>query len=127
MHDNIGLFEHAHRLERDQLGIARSDADADEFSGGAHISALASALIAAAAIALPPIRPSTVRNGTPRGSAANASFASAAPTKPTGMPTIAAGLGAPPPSISRKRTNAVGSLPIATNAPPRRSCHKSGA
>src|SRR5262249_17375955 len=103
MHDDVGLFQHAHRLERDQLGIARSNADADELSTPAHIPALASALTAAAAIALPPIRPRTVRNGIPRGSAANASFASAAPTKPTGMPRIAAGFGTPPSSISSRR------------------------
>src|SRR5262249_6091226 len=121
MRYHVGLLQHAHRLERDQLGIARSNADADELSGRAHMPSLASALTAAAAIALPPIRPSTVRNGTPRGSAANASFASAAPTKPTGIPTIAAGLGAPASSISSKRNKAVGALPIATTAPPRRS------
>src|SRR5262249_58416370 len=107
MHHHVGLFQDAHCLERDQLGIARSNADADEFSGRAHMPSLASALTAAAAIALPPNRPSTVRNGTPRGSVANASFASAAPTKPTGIPTIAAGLGAPASSISSTRNNAV--------------------
>src|SRR5262249_25015533 len=126
-HDYVGLFQHAHRLERDQLGIARPTADANELPARAHIPALASALTAAAAIALPPIRPSAVRNGTPRESAAKASFASAAPTKPTGMPRIAAGFGAPPSSISSKRNKAVGALPIATNAPPRPSCHKSSA
>src|SRR5262245_2661616 len=127
MYDHVGLFQHAHRLERNQLGIARSNADADEFSGRAHMPALASALTAAAVIALPPIRPSTVRNGTPRGSAANASFASAAPTKPTGLPRMAERFGAPASSMSSKRNKAVGALPIATKAPPRRSCHKSSA
>src|SRR4029453_7157666 len=122
---HIGLFEHAHRLERDELGIARSDADADELSF--HIPALARALTAAAVMALPPMRPSTVRKGTPRGFAASESFASAAPTNPTGMPRIAAGFGAPVSSISSKRNKAVGALPIATNAPPRRSRHNSSA
>src|SRR2546430_12145839 len=95
MRDHVGLFQHPHRLKRDQLGITRSNADADEFSRRAHIPALASALTAAAVIALPPIRPSTVRNGTPRGSAATASFASTAPTKPTGITRIGAGFSEP--------------------------------
>src|SRR2546430_15548063 len=97
MRDHVGLFQHPHRLKRDQLGITRSNADADEFSRRAHIPALASALTAAAATAPPPIRPRTVRNGTPRGSAAHAPFPSPAPTKPTGIPSIAAGVGPPPP------------------------------
>src|SRR5262249_36788891 len=82
VHDPIRFFECAHRLQRDQLGIARADADADELGGSVHSPALASALTAAAVMALPPMRPRTIRNGTPRGSAASASFASAAPTKP---------------------------------------------
>src|SRR5262245_7718696 len=121
-HD-IGLFQHAHGLKRDELRIARSDADADELS--VHNPALARALTAAAVTALPPMRPSTVRKGTPRGFAASASFASAAPTKPTGIPRTAAGFGAPASSISSRRNKAVGAFPIATNAPPRRSFHNS--
>src|SRR4029077_4989036 len=88
--DDIGFLERAHRLEREELGIAGPDTDPNE-PPAAHMSALASALTAAAAMALPPSRPRTIRNGTPRGSAASASFDSAAPTKPTGTPMIAAG------------------------------------
>src|SRR5262249_46543666 len=101
--DHVGAFERAHRLERDQLGIARSHAHRDG-AAGAHSPGLASALTAAAAMALPPSRPRTVRNGTPRGFSISASLASAAPTKPTGMPRIAAGLGAPA-SMSSSRAN----------------------
>src|SRR5262249_35673897 len=124
---HVGSFEHANCFERNEFGVARSDADTNKLSPAAHIPGLASAFTAAAVIALPPIRPSTVRKGTPRGFAANASLASAAPTKPTGMPRIAAGLGAPASSISSKRNKAVGALPTATTAPPRRSRHNSSA
>src|SRR5580692_6472824 len=85
MRDDVGLAERAHRLERQQFRITRSDTDTDQFSR-AHIPALASALTAAAVMALPPMRPRTTRNGTPRGFSASAAFDSAAPTKPTGMP-----------------------------------------
>src|SRR5258708_230534 len=95
MRHDPGLPERADGLQRQQLGIARPDADTHELAGSAHSPALASALTAAAVMALPPMRPRTIRNGTPRGSAASASFDSAAPTKPTGMPRIAAGFGAP--------------------------------
>src|SRR5262245_51694047 len=102
MRHNIGLLQHADRLQRDELGVTWSNPNTDKLPGDSHISALASALTAAAAIALPPIRPSTVRNGMPREFSTNASFASAAPTKPTGTPRTAAGLGAPASSISSK-------------------------
>src|SRR5262249_28658094 len=102
MRHHIGLLQHANRFQRDELGVAWSNSNADKLPGYSHNSALASAWTAAAAIALPPIRPSTVRNGTPRESSTNASFASSAPTKPTGMPRIAAGLGTPASSISSK-------------------------
>src|SRR6202043_2262885 len=114
--DHVGFAERAHCFQRHQFRIARSDADADEFSG-AHRPALANALTAAAVMALPPMRPRTTMNGTPRGSAASASFDSAAPTKPTGMPRIAAGFGAPASSNSSRRNSAVGALPMATTAP----------
>ena len=129
MRDHVGLVERAHRLERHQFGIARPDADAEELPlrFAAHSPALARALTAAAVMALPPMRPRTIRNGTPRGSAASASLDSAAPTKPTGMPRIAAGFGAPASSISSRRNNAVGALPMATTAPPSRSRHSSSA
>src|SRR5215467_999325 len=102
MRHDIGLLQHADRLQRDELGVAWSNPNADELPGDRHFLTLASALTAAAAIALPPIRPSTVRNGMPREFSTNASFASAAPTKPTGMPRTAAGLAAPASSISSK-------------------------
>src|SRR5438270_7668744 len=121
MRHQVGLLQHAHCFDRDELGVTRSDANADELPGDSHVPALASALTAAAAIALPPMRPRTVRNGMPRESAANASFASVAPTNPTGMPRIAAGLGAPAARTSSKRTKAVGALPMVPNAPSRRS------
>src|ERR1700730_8066010 len=92
MRDHVGLAECAHRLERHQFRIPRADTDADELPR-VHIPALASALTAAAVMALPPMRPRTMMKGTPRGSAASDAFDSAAPTKPTGMPRIAAGLG----------------------------------
>src|ERR1700728_285874 len=95
MRDHIGFAERAHGLERQQFRIARPDADAQKFSCAefrcAHRPGLASALTAAAAIALPPMRPRTMRNGTPCGSAASACLDSAAPTKPTGTPRMAAG------------------------------------
>ena len=49
------------------------------------------ALTAAAAMALPPLRPLSAKNGTPKEFPARASFDSAAPTKPTGKPRISAG------------------------------------
>ena len=97
-HDRRRL-QHAHGLDREQFGIARPDADADE-AALAHSRSLARALTAAAAIALPPLRPRTTIAGRPL--ASSASFDSAAPTKPTGMPTIAAGLGAPASIISKQ-------------------------
>src|SRR5262249_60397728 len=101
---HVGSFEHADCFQRNEFGVARSHADTNELSAAAHIPGLARAFTAAAVIALPPIRPSTVRKGTPRGFAANASFASAAPTKPTGSPRMAAALGTPAPELSSART-----------------------
>src|SRR5580658_626047 len=81
-HDHVGFAERPHGLQRDEFRVAWPDADADEYAGlRAHSPALASALIAAAVMALPPMRPRTMRNGTPCGSAASAAFDSAAPTK----------------------------------------------
>ena len=80
--------------------------------------------MAAAVIALPPLRPRTQRYGhAPVGD--QRFFASAAPTKPTGMPTTQAGAGAPSSSSSSSRNSAVGALPIATTAPPSLSRHNS--
>src|ERR1700688_85923 len=121
----VGFRECPRRLEGHELGIARPDPDADE--AAAHRPALAKALTAAAAIALPPMRPRTTRYGTPCGSAASAALDSAAPTNPTGTPMMAAGWGAPPASISIRRNKAVGAFPIATTAPPSRPDHSSSA
>ena len=81
------------RLDGEQIGIAGADADAIEAAERGHSMSLASALTAAAAIALPPLRPRMTMAGRPL--SISASFDSAAPTKPTGMPMIAAGRGAP--------------------------------
>src|SRR6185437_13870376 len=82
--------EDARGLERHKLGIAGADTDAVKRAGfrRAHSASLASALAAAAAIALPPLRPLIIANGT-RPSAANASLDSIAPTNPTGIPITA--------------------------------------
>src|SRR5580693_7249881 len=97
MSDDIRFRERPNGLQCNEFRIAGPDADADELArpARAHSPALASALTAAAVMALPPMRPRTIKNGAPRGSAASASFDSAAPTKPTGMPKMAAGFGAP--------------------------------
>ena len=58
--DHVGAVERAHGLERYQLRIAGPDADADE-TARAHRPGLASALTAAAVMALPPMRPRTIR------------------------------------------------------------------
>ena len=74
------------------------------------------ALMQEAAIGLPPFVPVTVIYGT-FDSAINKSFDSAAPTKPTGVPIIAAGRIFSS-FIKRITSNkAVGALPIATIAP----------
>src|SRR5262245_15051599 len=107
MRDDVSLFQCSHSFNGEQFGIAGTDADADQLARCLldrvdHVSLLARALTAAAVMALPPRRPRTIRNGTPRGFSASASFASAAPTKPTGMPIMAAGLGAPASSSSSR-------------------------
>src|SRR5439155_99610 len=93
--DHVRGLDDAPRLDGDELGVARPHPDAEEPAGGAHSASLASALTAAAAIALPPRRPWTTRYSRPAPFAASASLDSAAPTKPTGTPMIAAAGGAP--------------------------------
>ena len=63
MRDDVRLGEHARGLQRQKLRIARPDADADQTSARRlfHRPALASALTAAAVMALPPMRPRTIR------------------------------------------------------------------
>jgi len=78
----------------------------------------AKALTAAAAIALPPRRPDSVKKGTaPPHCFTSNSFDSAAPIKPTGNPKITAGGSTPSASISSNRNRVVGALPTATTAP----------
>ena len=67
--DRSRALQRAQRFQRDQLRIARPEPDGDERSGR-HRPGLASALTAAAVMALPPMRPRTIRNGRPRGFAA---------------------------------------------------------
>ena len=59
MGDDFGLVQRGDGVQREQAGIARPDTDADETA--THSPSLASALTAAAVIALPPIRPRTMR------------------------------------------------------------------
>src|SRR5260370_25006747 len=101
-------------LDGEQIGIAGADPDAIKAAKRAHSMSLASALTAAAAIALPPLRPRTMMAGKPL--SISASFDSAAPTKPTGMPMIAAGRGAPAARGSGRRDQAVGALAVGTPA-----------
>src|ERR1700733_1939201 len=102
-------------LDGGRIGIAGPDPDAIEAAKRTHSTSLASAFTAAAAIALPPLRPRTMMAGKPLST--SASFDSAAPTKPTGMPIMAAGRGAPAAMTSSRRNRAVGALPMATTAP----------
>src|SRR5215470_6440164 len=127
MRHHIGVPERPRRLESQEFRITGSYSDTDQPCGLVHMPALARALTAAAVMALPPIRPRTIRNGIRCALAANVSLDSAAPTKPTGRPRIAAGLGAPASNNSRSRNNAVGALPIATTAPASLSPHNSKA
>ena len=85
--------------------------------GHGYYSSRARAFTAAAAMALPPRRPCKVRNGTPRLLAASAAFASAAPTNPTGTPTIREGLGAPS-SSSKPQAAAMPPPPLRPPARP---------
>src|SRR5258706_867599 len=127
MRHHVGLPQRPRRLKSEEFRIARSYSDANQPRGLAHIPALARALTAAAVMALPPMRPRTIKNGIRCSLAYKASLDSAAPTKPTGRPRIAAGLGAPASSNSRSRNNAVGALPIATTASASLSPHNSKA
>src|SRR3984957_5474592 len=111
------------RFDGEQIGIAGADADAIETAKGAHSMSLASALTAAAAIALPPLRPRMTMAGKPL--SISAPFDSAAPTKPTGTPVAAAGRGAPAAMSSSRRNRAGGPLPIATPEPPSRDSQSS--
>src|SRR6267154_1933115 len=127
MGDHAGRGDQPRRLEAHQLRIAGAEADAVDGRGRTHSVPPATALSAAAAIALPPRRPRTITLGT-RALATSASLDSAAPTKPTGMPITAAG-GATSGScrISSRRNSAVGALPITTTDPASCSRHNSTA
>src|SRR5580700_1237762 len=89
-------------------------ADADDAEPPAHSGIPAiKALTAAATSALPPRRPLSAIWERPHPKPISASFASAAPTKPTGKPSTSAGFSAPSARISSRRNSAVGALPIA--------------
>src|SRR5690606_4207208 len=121
--DDVRVPDQPGGLEGDQLRVAGSHSDAEQ--PPAHSRSCARALRAEAAIAEPPRRPVTARYGTsmPESDARSMSACldSAAPMKPTGVPMIAAGRGAPSRSISSRWNRAVGALPNATTAPSRRS------
>ena len=87
---HLGGFDQRTRCRREAGDPVLADADNGE--PGCH-PALASALTAAAASALPPRRPCSVMNWSPCPNAASAALASAAPTKPTGKPRTRAGFG----------------------------------
>ena len=72
-----------------------ADRFVEAFGEPGYLQALDQRRTGPAAMALPPRRPETVMNGTPRGLATSSALDSAAPTKPTGIPRINAGLGAP--------------------------------
>src|SRR5580698_6357621 len=108
MRDDLGASEYAHSLHGQQVRVSRADPDADQLSRTVHRPGRARPFTAAAVIALPPARPRTAMKGTPRESAMSASFDSAAPMNPTGIPKIAAGRGAPRSSNSSSRNSEVG-------------------
>src|ERR1700722_5236042 len=124
--NDVGFADDPCRLAGDQLGISRAQADSVE-AAGCHSASEASALIADDVIADPPRRPRTVTNGTSmpcaRDNEARAALDSAAPTNPTGQPTMAAGRGTPPIRISKRGNRAVGALPMATTAPSSNGSH----
>src|SRR3977135_1137119 len=117
-------------LDRHTIRIAGAEADAKEAAVRgrkfAHSASLAIAFKAAAAMALPPLRPLRVTKGT-RASAMSASFDSAAPTNPTGIPITQAGRAKISSSISSRRYKAVGALPMAAIAPSSLSRQNSSA
>src|SRR5258706_9069826 len=118
---DLAVGPHAH-----QIGIAGPEPTADDAPHDYSLR-LASAFAAATVIADPPRRPSTVSAGA-GGLTINAALASAAPTKPTGQPMIAAGRGQDSSSNMFRRWNsAVGALPMATTAPSRYGRHSSSA
>src|SRR5579862_2168034 len=122
--NKIGAFDQrARRAGKPAPAIL---ANSDHRQPGAHDGPM-SALTAAAASALPPRRPLSAMKGMPQGFCTSAAFASAAPTKPTGNPSISAGFGAPVAISSRRWKSAVGAFPIATTAPSRWGCQSSTA
>src|SRR5215207_2781046 len=100
--DDVGILDKPSRAEGNQLRVAGTDADPVEVSSHAISDSRARALIAAAHKADPPRRPCTTSHGRSHGFSANAIFDSVEPTKPTGIPIIAAGRG-PPSAISSNR------------------------
>ena len=84
-------FDQGARRRGDVAQPALADPDDAEPAVHDGIRAAHSALTAAAASALPPRRPRNAINGNPRPNPISASFASAAPTNPTGNPSTRAG------------------------------------
>src|SRR5579875_1852225 len=121
----VGLADHPGGLDRHQLGVAGSESDAEKCSPPAHLMLAAIALTAAAAIALPPRRPRTIKYDIPRGRSISSCLDCAEPTKPTGPPSTATGAETPSSTSSNSRNRAVGAFPIASTAPARRSGHSS--
>ena len=88
--DDLGIVEQRPGRRAEPGGTIVTDADYGKPAVGHQVSSpTSSALRAAAAIALPPRRPCSVTNGSLL--PARARFDSAAPTKPTGNPSMAAG------------------------------------
>src|SRR5215218_180332 len=125
--DHVGVLDQLRCLESDQLRIAWSDPDTVQVAGHTISVSRDSALIAAAHSADPPRRPWTTIHGMSQGFSTRAILDSAEPTKPTGIPMIAAGCGAPSAINSNRWNSAVGALPIATTAPARLSVHSETA
>ena len=118
--DHDRRLDQAARLERDQLGVARADADAVERRLLRHRVTRCRTRAHS---------PRRRRSRCPRGGrgrrgysrrggcAASSALDSAAPMKPTGTPITAAGRGAPCSISSSRRKSAVGALPTATTEP----------
>src|SRR5260370_15149085 len=86
--DDLSLSEYTLSFDCNQFRVAWTDTDSVETSAScvcAHSSSLASALTAAAAMALPTRRPLTVRNGILTRMDASTALESAAHTIPTEM------------------------------------------
>src|SRR5262249_9721217 len=116
--DDLGVREEGLGARRKALNTVLTHADDAEPLRHFVMSA-ATAWMTEAAMAGPPRCPRIVEKGTPRGLATSSSLDSLAPMKPTGNPTMAAGLSAPASSASSSAKSAVGALPMTATAPAR--------